>query len=237
MTQSSAARAGQLCKYAHLGFTSKLLGALAVSEPLTLRKIPGFRGPESPEGGARQVRGAAWGLLCRFTPPQRQDGCRDCTRLLSKREVLSPPLNGTGWDFHLASAAVYLKAGLNSGKVHPQLFPEMATRRCPRLCSAEGGSCPAWTRVSLLTEEVSCLTEEASGTSPRGRPDPPPSLRLCRFWSLSPRWACKAGRLLEFATRFPLSVTDCLIGSLTTRFGTSSGRLYFNRAEINHAGF
>lgn len=180
VTQSSLQSAAlldeamQICSAGSLIVT--LLGALAVSEPLTLGKIPDFRCPGS-LGRVEPVRCGVQRGACSAGSrrQQRQDGCHDCTRLLSKRKSYLHSLNTQGLGFPLGKCCCLPEGcfSLNSGKVHPQLFPETSRPPMPTtMPSAGGGSCPAWTRrVSLLTEEG----QPSDGGGPwdlaSGRPD------------------------------------------------------------------
>ena len=125
---SSSDQAMQICSTGSL--SSRIPGTLAVSEPPTLGKIPDFR-PGS-LGRAEPVRGRLQHRACSAGSrrQQQQDGFHACTRLLSKRKSYLHSLNTQGLGFPLGTCCCLPEGcfSLNSGKVHPQLFPETGAR-------------------------------------------------------------------------------------------------------------
>lgn len=122
---------------------------------------PGSLGRVEPVRCGQQHGACSAGSRCQ----QQQDGFHDCSRLLSKRKSYLHSLNTQGLGFPLGTCYCLPEGcfSLNSGKVHPQLFPETGRPLKPTtLPSAGRRSRPTWTRRASL------LTEEAPGTSPQG---------------------------------------------------------------------
>lgn len=104
--------------------------------------------------------------------------------------LISTPLNTQGLGFPLVGAAVYLRLLLPELQVKfiRSCSQRWATRRCPGSALSGRRLLPRLDqeRSSLLTEEGQPSDGGGLWDLTSGRQGPPSSLRLCRFWALSP---------------------------------------------------